>query len=41
MVRFDNNETTRSLYLRVVKGEAASTPTPPEPDQTSANVFEY
>ena len=41
MVRFDNNETTRSLYLRVVKGEAASTPTPPAPDQTSANVFEY
>ena len=41
MVRFDNNETTRSLYLRVVKGEAASTRRPPEPDQTSANVFEY
>ena len=41
MLRIDNNEDTRSLYFRVAKGEASASPTPPEPDRTSLNVYEY
>lgn len=40
MLRYDNTDDRRSLYFNVVKGEAASSPTPPAPDQTSPEVFE-
>ena len=41
MLRLDDNEAYRSLYIRVVKGESAANPQPTYPDQTSLNVMEY
>ena len=40
MLRYDNTDDARSLYFNIVKGDSAATPTPPEPDQTSPEVFE-
>lgn len=44
MLRYDENDTEgtgRSLSVRVVAGDAASSPQPPAPDQTSPGVMEY
>lgn len=48
MLRYDENENEvgdtnvgRSLSIRVVKGEAASKPTPPSPDKSTPGVMEY
>lgn len=41
MLRYDETEQHRSCYLRVVRGDAAGTPTPPEPDQSTPGVMEY
>ena len=41
MLRFDNTENARSLYVTVEKGIASSTPVPPEPDQSTPAVMEY
>lgn len=41
MLRYDETEQYRSCYVRVVRGDAASTPQPPEPDQTTPGVMEY
>lgn len=41
MLTLDDNEQSRSLYLRVVKGSAAASPQPPEPDRTTPGVYEY
>ena len=49
MLRYDQNRNVqdtgvdvgRSLSLRVVRGDAASTPKPPAPDQTTPGVYEY
>lgn len=44
MLRYDNNRyddgTGQAIYLRVVKGDAASDPQPPEPDRTTPGVYE-
>lgn len=40
MLRYDNTDERRSLYFNVVKGDAAASPTPPDPDQSTPNVFE-
>lgn len=40
MAAFDNNETRRSIYLRVAKG-VPGTNTPPEPDRSTPNIYEY
>lgn len=40
MAAFDNNEDRRSVYLRVAKG-TPGTNTPPEPDRTTPNIYEY
>ena len=40
MLRYDNTDDKRSLYFNVVKGDAASTATPPEPDHTTPSVYE-
>lgn len=40
MLRYDNNSETRGLAIRVKKGVAGSSPTPPDPDTTSAGVYE-
>ena len=41
MLRYDENEQHRSCYIRVVRGDAASTPQPPEPDRATPGVYEY
>ena len=41
MLRYDENEQYRSCYIRVVRGDAASTPKPPAPDQSTPGVMEY
>ena len=41
MLRYDETEQHRSCYLRVVRGDAASTPQPPAPDQSTPGVMEY
>lgn len=41
MLRYDENEQHRSCYLRVVRGDAASGPQPPAPDQSTPGVMEY
>lgn len=41
MLRYDENEQYRSCYLRVVRGDAAGTPQPPAPDQSTQGVMEY
>ena len=41
MLRYDENEQYRSCYIRVVRGDAASTPQPPEPDRATPGVYEY
>lgn len=41
MLRYDENEASRSCYIRVVRGDAASTPQPPEPDRATPGVYEY
>lgn len=41
MLRYDENEQYRSCYIRVVKGDAASTPQLPAPDQSTPGVMEY
>ena len=41
MLRYDENEARRSCYIRVVRGDAASTPQPPEPDRSTPGVYEY
>lgn len=41
MLRYDNTDDKRSCYLTVEKGSASSTPTPPEPDQSTPSVKEY
>lgn len=41
MLRYDENEQYRSCYIRVVRGDAASTPQPPAPDQSTPGVMEY
>lgn len=41
MLRYDENEQYRSCYLRVVRGDAASSPQPPAPDQSTPGVMEY
>lgn len=49
MIRYDQNRNVqgtgvdvgRSLSLRVVRGDAASTPQPPMPDRESPGVYEY
>ena len=41
MLRYDENEQHRSCYLRVVRGDAASSPQPPAPDQSTPGVMEY
>lgn len=41
MLRYDETEQCRSCYLRVVRGDAAGTPTPPAPDQSTPGVMEY
>lgn len=41
MLRYDETEQHRSCYLRVVRGDAAGTPTPPAPDQSTPGVMEY
>lgn len=38
MLRLDNNDDMRSLYVRVAKGEPGGTP--PEPDRSSPGVYE-
>ena len=40
MLRYDDNSDVRGLVFRVVKGTAGSNPVPPEPDQSTANVYE-
>lgn len=43
MLRYDNTDSfsdSRSLLINVVRSDAATTPTPPEPDTTSPNVYE-
>ena len=41
MLRYDETEQHRSCYLRVVRGDAGSSPTPPAPDQSTPGVMEY
>lgn len=41
MLRYDETEQYRSCYLRVVRGDAASSPQPPAPDQSTPGVMEY
>lgn len=41
MLRYDETEQFRSCYIRVVRGDAASTPQPPEPDKSTPGVMEY
>lgn len=41
MLRYDETEQYRSCYLRVVRGDAASSPQPPDPDQSTPGVMEY
>lgn len=41
MLRYDETEQFRSCYIRVVRGDAASSPTPPAPDQSTPGVMEY
>ena len=41
MLRYDETEQHRSCYLRVVRGDAGSSPTPPAPDQSTSGVMEY
>lgn len=41
MLRYDETEQYRSCYIRVVRGDAASTPQPPAPDQSTPGVMEY
>lgn len=41
MLRYDETEQHRSCYLRVVRGDAASSPQPPAPDQSTPGVMEY
>lgn len=41
MLRYDETEQYRSCYLRVVRGDAGSSPTPPAPDQSTPGVMEY
>lgn len=41
MLRYDENEQYRSCYIRVVRGDAAGTPQPPAPDQSTPGVMEY
>lgn len=41
MLRYDETEQRRSCYLRVVRGDAGSSPTPPAPDQSTPGVMEY
>ena len=41
MLRYDENEQYRSCYIRVVRGDAASSPQPPAPDQSTPGVMEY
>ena len=41
MLRYDENEQYRSCYIRVVRGDAASMPQPPEPDKSTPGVMEY
>lgn len=40
MLRYDNTDDARSLYFNVVRGDASSTPVPPEPDTTTPEVHE-
>lgn len=43
MLRYDNTDSfsdSRSLLINVVRSDAATTPTPPEPDTTSPDVYE-
>lgn len=40
MLRYDATEEMRSLYFNVVRGDSATTPTPPEPDTTTPLVYE-
>ena len=40
MLRYDDNSDVRGIEIYAKKGTAGASPTPPEPDQTSANVFE-
>ena len=41
MLRYDETEQHRSCYLRIVRGDAGSSPTPPAPDQSTPGVMEY
>ena len=41
MLRYDETEQHRSCYLRVVRGDAGSSPKPPAPDQSTPGVMEY
>lgn len=40
MLRYDNTDDRRSIYLRVVEGTAGSNPVPPSPDHTTPGVYE-
>ena len=40
MLHFDLRQDYRGIYFNVVRGDAAPTPIPPEPDQTTPGVFE-
>lgn len=44
MLHYDENDTAvtgRSLSIRVVRGDASTSPTPPAPDQTTPGTYEY
>lgn len=41
MLRYDENQDARTLSIRAVKGESASSSQPPAPDTTSPGVMEY